>query len=93
MPVLREGTNPIWGAFMLVWLLGWIGVDFYWLFTESGPVRWLAEVQASLLGGSWIPKLTLLLLILAQLFVLRVIKLAIETVTGRKLAPPVEPRR
>jgi hypothetical protein len=88
MPLLREGTNPIWGVSVIVYLVGCIAADFYFLITESGPVRWLAEIQASLFGGTWVPKLTLLLILLAQIGVMLVIKKVIERVTGKPLTMP-----
>jgi hypothetical protein len=39
MAMLREGTNKIWGPFFLVYILGFLGLDIYWLFSESGPSR------------------------------------------------------
>jgi hypothetical protein len=88
--VFREGTNPIWGAFMLTFVLGALGLDFYWLFTESGLIGWLAEVEASVLGGQWLPKITLLIVFLGQIAVLLVLKVIIELITGRSLTgePP-----
>jgi hypothetical protein len=87
MAIFREGTNPVWGAFVGVFVLGALGIDFYWLFTESGPIRWLAEVEAPIFGG-WYPKLTFLIVLLAELLPVLGLKLAIEALTGRRLAPP-----
>jgi hypothetical protein len=83
MAVLREGTNPVWGAFMLVFILGALGLDFYWLFTESGPIGWLADVQASIFDGQWFPKITLFVVFLGQIAVLLVAKVVLELITGR----------
>ena len=85
MAVLREGTNPIWGAFMLVFVLGALGFDMYWLFTESGPIGWLADVQASMFSGQWFPKITFFLVFLAQIAVLLVVKVVLELITGSSL--------
>lgn len=86
--IFREGTNPVWGAVVAVWVLGSLALDFYWLFTESGVMRWMAEWQASLLGGKWYPKLGFVIVLLAQIVVLLLVKLVIERATGKKLTAP-----
>jgi hypothetical protein len=88
MAIFREGTNPTWGAFVLGFVLGALGLDFYWLFTESGPIRWLAQVEGALFGGHWLPKITLLLLFLGEIALLLVLKILIERLTGKRLTSP-----
>jgi hypothetical protein len=85
MAVFREGTNPIWGAFVLIFVLGALGLDMYWLFTDSGLIGWLADVQGSIFGGQWFPKITLFLVFLVQIVILMVVKVVIEKITGKDL--------
>jgi len=86
--IVREGTNPVWGIFMICAVLGILGLDFYWLFTESGLIRFLAEKQAAVLGGKWYPKVTFLILLLSQIGVLLLIKKLVELVSGKKMTQP-----
>jgi hypothetical protein len=89
--IFREGSNPIWTAFALVYILGAIGYAMYSLFTETGPVMWLGTWQAeNLLDGEWYPKLTTLIVILGLLIPMLVLKVVIEKVTGKRLTPPVD---
>jgi len=90
MGVFREGTNRLWAAFMGIFVLTALGMDVYWLFSETGPVHWLASLQAKLMGGRWFPKLTFLILLLAELLPVIVLKLLIERITGKPLSPPAE---
>lgn len=77
--MFRKDTHPLWRAFAIVYLLGAAGLDFYWLFTESGPVVFLAEFQAEhLFSGSWYPKVTLLVLLLIELLPLLALKLIVD---------------
>ncbi len=89
MALLREGTNPVWGAFVLACVAGCLGLDFYWLFTESGPIAWLAAAEARVMFGHWAPKVTFLILLLAQVGAVIVLKLIIEKLTGKRLTTPV----
>ena len=86
--IFREGTNPVWGMVVAVWVVGWLALDFYWLFTESGAMRWMAEWQATLFSGKWYPKLGFVIVFLAQIVVLLLAKLVIERATGKKLTAP-----
>jgi hypothetical protein len=90
MGIFRPGTNRLWAAFVAIYFLTAIGMDFYWLFSESGPIRWLAVLQAKLLGGRWVPKLTFLVLLLVEIVPVVLLKLLIERVTGARLAGPPE---
>jgi len=90
MGSFRGGTNPLWAAFALIYFLGAIGMDLYWLFSESGPVRGLAMLQGKILGGHWFPKITFLVLLLAELGPLFLLKLIIERLTGARLTGPPE---
>ncbi|HVE43109.1 MAG TPA: hypothetical protein VNM14_24755 [Planctomycetota bacterium] len=92
MAIFREGTNKLWGAFVGIFVLTALGLDVYWLFSETGPVRWLALLQAKLMGGRWFPKLTFLILLLAELVPVIVLKLLIERITGKPLSPPPQPQ-
>jgi hypothetical protein len=85
-PVFREGTNPIWAACVGIYILAALGVDFYWLFTESGPIGWLGDVQASIFDGKWYPKLAFMLVLLAEIAPVIVLKLVLERLLGKKLA-------
>ena len=86
----RDRTHPLWLLFFFVWTFGWLGVDLYWLFTESGPIGWLGRWQArTLFDGSWYPKITTLLFIVVAVFALVAVKLVIERVTGKRLTQPV----
>ena len=89
MGIFREGTNRLWAAFAAIYLLSAIAADFYWLFTDSGLIRWLAMLQAKVLGH-WFPKLTFLILLLAELAPLLLLKLLIERITGVRLTAPPE---
>jgi hypothetical protein len=86
MKLARDGANPVWVGLVLVYVLGMIGLDIYWLVTESGPVAYLADLQASILRGVWYPKLTFALLLLAELLPVLIAKVAVEQLTGKKLA-------
>ena len=85
MAVFREGTNKTWAAFALTVIVIALGFDFYWLFTESGPIARMAAIEARHLDGDWYPKITLMVLFLGEIGVLLIIKLAIELATGKKL--------
>lgn len=86
--IIREGVNAVWGVFVLVAVIGLLILDFYWLFTESGPIRWLAVKEAAVFGGKWYPKITFLFFFLAQIGALLLLMKVIELVRGKKLAPP-----
>jgi hypothetical protein len=81
----------VWAVFVTVWVFGWVGVDAYWLFTESGPVGALRSWQLEHLGA-WVPKLTVLVLFVAQIGVAVAIKVAIERVFGVQLVAKREQR-
>ncbi len=84
--IFREGVNRVWAAFAALYILAALGVDFYWLFTESGPMGWLAEVQASIFDGKWYPQLAFVLVLLAEIAPVLVLKAILERVLGKKLA-------
>ena len=90
MGIFRKGTNQLWAAFIGTYVLTAIGMDFYWLFSESGPVHWLAMLQSKMFGHRWFPKLTLLVLLLAEIVPVLLLKLAIERVMGAPLTAPPE---
>jgi hypothetical protein len=90
MSLFRNGTNSVWGIFIGVCVIGFIALDFYWLFTQSGPMLWLAKLQARLLNGFWSLKLAFLFVFLLQIGVLLVLKLIIEKITGKNLTQPYE---
>jgi len=90
MSIFRRGTNPFWAAFAMIYILGAIGMDFYWLFTESGAVRWLAILQGKILSNHWFPKVTFLVLLLAELGPLILLKVIIERLSGTRLTGPPE---
>lgn len=50
-----------------------VGVTLYWTFTYSGPYRYLAELQLKWMG-SYVPKLTAMVIILSFLLIVGVIK-------------------
>lgn len=85
---LREGTNPIWGTIAIVAVLTLLGLDIYWLFSESGPILWLARMQAKIFSGKWYPKLTFIVLLLLEIGALLVIKICVEKVGGIRLTAP-----
>jgi hypothetical protein len=43
-----------------------LGIDLYWLFTASGPLGWLAKLEAHCFRGRWYPTLTFLVLIVVE---------------------------
>ena len=90
MAIFRPGTNRLWAAFATIYLLAAFGLGLYWLFTESGPVAWLAALQGKVMAGRWFPKLTFIVLLLAELVPLGVLKLLIERVTGTPMTAPLE---
>ena len=57
---------------IVVSLLG-VGASLYWMFTYSGPYRYLAELQLKLFGW-YVPKLTMLVIVLGFLAIAAVIK-------------------
>jgi hypothetical protein len=87
LEILRKGTNKIWGAGVLVYVLAALVLDFYWLFTETGAVGWLARLQGRW-WGVWYPKITLLLVLLVEIAALLAVKIVIEAATGKRLAKP-----
>ena len=93
MAIFRAGTHWAWAAFVGISVLALLGLDTYWLFRESGPVAWLGALEARLLGGRWLPKLTFVLVLLIGVGALLLLKLLIEAVSGRKLTAPVAGER
>jgi hypothetical protein len=83
--IFRKGTNTAWGIFMMISVIAILGMNIYWLFTESGLILWLAEMQANIFSGNWFPKITFLLLTLAEIIALLIIKLLIEKIIGKPL--------
>jgi hypothetical protein len=88
MSLFRQGTNPVWGIFIAISVIAFIGLDFYWLFTRSGPVPWLAKQQASLLNSFWSLKLTFLIIFLVQIGLLLGLKWVVEKIIGKKMTEP-----
>jgi hypothetical protein len=86
MKIAREGANPIWVGCVLVYIIGMIGLDIYWLLKESGPAGWLIGLQAEILRGVYYPTLTFALLLLAEMVPVLLLKVALEQTTGKKLA-------
>jgi len=82
-PAPTNSPLPL-GAAGTIGVLIALGVDFYWMFSESGPFRWLAQIQEKLMGGYY-PKFTLVLLLGIEIVALVFIKKIIEMITGRKL--------
>ncbi len=54
-----------------------MGVSFYWLFTYSGPYRYLAELQIQWFGW-YVPKLTLLVIVLGLFGIVALVKLILR---------------
>src|SRR5688572_11109854 len=74
--VFRDGTNPVWAAIVAAYVLATLGLSFYWLFTESGPIGWLGRWQArTLFDGNWYPKSTMLLFLVVACLALVPVKL------------------
>ena len=93
MAIFREGTNPIWGAIVLLYVVCMLALDGYWLVTETGPVGAFARWQArNLFHGKYYPKLTVMLVLLAEIAILLVVKLLVERISGRKLTQPQTPK-
>lgn len=83
--IFRKGTNPIWGVIMLIYVLTALGLNFFWLFTESGPILWLARIEAVVFSGNWFPKLTFLILTICEIGVLLAVKIVFEKISGKRL--------
>ena len=49
--VFREGTNPIWAVIVALYVVAILVLPFYWLITETGPMRWLADWQGRAFGA------------------------------------------
>lgn len=54
-----------------------VGITLYWTFTYSGPYRYLAELQLKWLG-SYVPKLTAMVIILGFLLIAGAIKVVLR---------------
>jgi hypothetical protein len=67
-------ANPQNGKLPAIAAIGVMGLALYWTFTYTGPFRYLAELQLKWFG-SYSPKLTLMLVMLALLGVAGLIKL------------------
>jgi len=66
------------------------GVSLYWMFAYSGPYRYFAELQIKWFG-SYIPKFTLLVTIVAVLGAATLIRIVMKTSEGPALgSPPIE---
>lgn len=65
-----------------------MGVSFYWMFTYSGPYRYLAELQIKWLGW-YVPKVTLLLIVLGLFGIAALGKLILQ---GAERSAPVLPQ-
>jgi hypothetical protein len=57
VPVLKKPQNSKWVALVTMAL---VGITFYWMFTYTGPYRYLAELQIQWFG-SYAPKITCLI--------------------------------
>lgn len=65
-----------------------MGISFYWMFTYSGPYRYLAEQQIKWFGW-YVPKLTLLLIVLGLFGIAALGKLILQ---GAERPAPVLPQ-
>ena len=65
-----------------------MGLSFYWMFTYSGPYRYLAEQQIKWFGW-YVPKLTLLLIVLGLFGIVALGKLILQ---GAERPAPVLPQ-
>lgn len=54
-----------------------VGITLYWAFTYSGPYRYLAELQLKWVGY-YVPKLTVMVIILGFLFIAAAIKVVLR---------------
>lgn len=94
-PVLKKPQNGKWVALVSAALLG---ITFYWMFTYSGPYRYLAELQIRWFG-SYEPKITWLI-VFSGLFLVAasnaaflafILKGAERPVPGMPTAPTATP--
>lgn len=65
-----------------------LGLSFYWMFTYSGPYRYLAELQMKWFGA-YVPKITILLIVLGFVGIAAGIKLILR---GAERPAPVMPQ-
>ena len=83
--VFREGTHPVWAGFASVYLVGAVALTVYWLMTESGPIRWLADWQArTLFDGSWYPKITSLVVLVGVILPILPVRLVFDAIIRRR---------
>ena len=68
--------------------LAGVGLGLYWMFTYSGPYRYLAELQLKWFG-SYVPKLTVILIVLAFLGIAAIAKLVLR---GAERPAPAMPQ-
>lgn len=77
---------------MAVAMFAAVGITLYWAFTYSGPYRYLAELQLKWVGY-YVPKLTVILIILGFLLIAGAIKVVLRgaerPVPGSAIAPVV----
>lgn len=62
---------------MAVAVFAAVGITLYWAFTYSGPYRYLAELQLKWMG-SYVPKLTVMVIILGFLLIAGAIKVVLR---------------
>ncbi len=62
---MQRSAVPVVVANIVIFAV--VGLDLYWLFTESGPMGWLASLEAQIFRGHWYPKITLLALLLLEI--------------------------
>ena len=65
-----------------------VGASLYWMFTYSGPYRYLAELQLKLFGW-YVPKLTVLIIVLGFLAIAAGVKLVLR---GAERPAPAMPQ-
>lgn len=69
--------TPKTNKFMTAVVIAMVGITLYWAFTYSGPYRYLAELQVKWFG-SYVPKLTAMVIILGFLGIASVIKVVLR---------------
>jgi hypothetical protein len=82
--------NP--AAIVAIFLL--VGLSFYFMFTYTGPFRWLAELQMMVMNSyseEFTLILTMLVLILTALGIVKVVKVAVKSMGVGGVTSPAAP--
>jgi len=73
-----------------LFVVGATGISMYWMFTYSGPYRYLAELQLKWFG-SYVPKLTVMVIVLVLMGVGALIQLVLRGAERSVPAAPMAP--